>query len=129
MAQRGRKSSLNVVTLDVSTTRSRLTAPSVLTKAEAKFFVEAAAANPHLRPADAPLLAAYAQAMVKTYRMARQSDTASWEKSARVAMALATKLRITAQAQVHPESAGRKRPHSPPSYYETETMEPDDERR
>jgi hypothetical protein len=127
MLQRGRKSSLNVVTLDVTSTRSRLTAPSLLTKAEAKFFVEVAAVNPHLRPADAPLLAAFAQAMVKTYRLARQSDISAWEKSARVAMALATKLRITAQSQVHPEAAGRKRPHTLPSYYETETMESDNE--
>jgi uncharacterized protein len=125
MIQRGRKSSLNVVALNPTATRPRLTAPSMLTKAEAKLFVETVAANRHLRAADTAMLAAYAQAMIKTFRLARQSDTASWEKSARVAMALATKLRITAQSQVHPESAGRKRQMMPPSYYET--MENDDD--
>jgi hypothetical protein len=40
-------------------------------------------------------------------------------------MALATKLRITAQAQVYPEFAGRKRPLVMPSYYDT--MEANDE--
>lgn len=79
------------------------------------------AVNPHLRLADVALLAAYAQAMTKTYRLARQSDPASvssWEKSARMAMSLATKLRVTAQSQVHPETAGRKRQQLPPSYYD-----------
>jgi hypothetical protein len=83
MLQRGRKSSLNVIALDATTTRPKLTAPKLLTKAEAQLFKETAAVNPHLRLADKALLAAYAQAMVKTYRLARQSDTSAWEKSAR----------------------------------------------
>ena len=130
MLQRGRKSAANVVAVDAIASRPRLTAPKLLTKAEAALFNQTAAVNPHLRPADTALLAAYAQAMAKGYRLARQSDpaaVASWEKVMRVAMALATKLRITAQAQVHPESAGRKRPMVMPSYYDIAAAEVDDE--
>jgi hypothetical protein len=128
MAPRGRKPSLTVVPIELTGARLRLTAPLILTKGERALFAEAAAINPHLRPADAPLLALYAQALAKTYRLARQSDTAavaSWEKSARTTMALARSLRITAQAQVHPETAGRRRQIQQPSFYET--METGDE--
>jgi hypothetical protein len=117
--QRGRKPSLTVVANQLIGARPRLIAPAILTKPEAALFAETAAANPHLRPADGALLAAYAQALVKTYKLARQSDTAAWERTARVALTLATKLRITTQSQVHPETAGRKRQPLPPSYYET----------
>jgi hypothetical protein len=117
--QRGRRPTLTVVPIELTGARPRLTAPALLTKPEAALFAEVAAANPHLRPADGALLAAYAQALVKTYKLARQSDTAAWERTARVALALATKLRITAQAQVHPETAGRRRQIQQPSFYET----------
>lgn len=129
MLQRGRKSTLNLVALDATSPRSRLTAPAILTKAEAKLFNETAISNPHLRPADTQLLAAYAQALAKGYRLARLSDAAavaSWEKVMRVTLSIATKLRLTSQAQVRPEYAGRKRQSMQlPSYYST--AESDDE--
>jgi hypothetical protein len=84
---------MDVVPLDAITTRPKLTAPKLLTKLEQNLFNDTAALNPHLRPADTALLAAYAQAMVKTYRLARQSDAVavvSWEKSARVATGTAS---------------------------------------
>src|SRR6478672_9558846 len=117
--QRGRKPTLTVVPTELTGARPRLTAPSILTKLERDLFADVAAINPHLRPADVPLLAAYAQALHMTYKLARQSDTAAWERSARVAMALARSLRITTQSQVHPETAGRKRQTQQPSFYET----------
>jgi hypothetical protein len=125
MAQRGRKPTLTVVPLDLTGARPRLTAPSILTKGERALFAEVAAINPHLRPADVPLLAAYAQALTKVYKLARQSDAAAWERTARMALALARSLRITSQSQVHPETAGRKRQIQQPSFYET--METGDE--
>ena len=134
MPKRGRPSasSLNVVPLGVPASRPKLSPPSLLTKGERSLFAETTSTNPHLRAADAPLLAAYVQALSKTFRLARRSDPASvaaWEKSARVSISLATKLRITAQSQVHPESAGRQRKNfSPPSFYETQAMaEADDD--
>jgi hypothetical protein len=125
--QRGRKPTLTVVPIELTGARPRLTAPSLLTKGEREIFAEAAAMNPHLRPADSALLAAYAQALAKSYSLAQQSDAiASWEKTTRVVIALARSLRITSKSQVHPEAAGRKRQSLPPSYYET--MESNDDR-
>jgi hypothetical protein len=124
MAQRGRKPNLNVVELGVTTARPRPIAPSILTKAERQLFTETAAAHLHLVPGDAPLLALYVQGLVKVQRLAKKADVAAWEKAVRAVLSMATKLRITPQATVHPESAGRKRPQLPPSYYE---VMPDDE--
>ena len=71
MAKRGRPSaaSLNVVPLGVTPSRPKLNAPALLTKTERALFAETVAHNPHLRTADGPLLAAYAQSLAKTYRM------------------------------------------------------------
>lgn len=109
MAQRGRKSHFNAVSLDVTTARPRLIAPANLTKTEAALFAELAATNPHLKAGDKPLLAIYAQGLIKVQKLARQADTAAWEKAVRACLSMATKLRITPQSTAHPESAGRKR--------------------
>ena len=62
MIQRGRKSSsANIVALPPPT-RSRLTPPTILTVSERKIFIETAAQHPHLKPSDAMVLAAFAQA-------------------------------------------------------------------
>jgi hypothetical protein len=40
---------------------------------------------------------------------------------------LGTKLRVTAQSQVHPEQAGRKRQAMPPSAYDMLALDDSDE--
>jgi hypothetical protein len=119
MAKRGRKSvaSSLVIAFDAAKTRPRLTPPSLLAKAERELFIETANLNPHLRAADAAFLAAYVQALAKTYKLARLTDAASvasWEKTSRVMMSMATKPRITSQAQTNPLTAGRARNNQQP---------------
>jgi hypothetical protein len=126
MAQRGRKSSLNVVPLAVNVGRPQLTAPATLTKPERRLFIEIATANLHLKVGDVPLLAMYVQGLAKVQKLAKQADVAAWEKGVRAVLSMATKLRITPQSTTHPETAARKRAQSPPSYYETMMDEADD---
>jgi hypothetical protein len=52
--------------------RARLNLPSILTASERAQFLELAAANPHLRQTDAPLLAAYTQALSKTHWLGKK---------------------------------------------------------
>jgi hypothetical protein len=110
MAQRGRKSAAaNLTPLPTTGTRSKLIAPAILTTSEKATFTELANANPHLTTSDAPLLATYAQALNKTHRLGRTKDLAGWEKAAKLALALARSLRLTAQAGNDPKSVARAR--------------------
>jgi hypothetical protein len=112
MAQRGRQSAaaLSVVRLAPKRARPRLTAPSSLTKAEQSIFDAIASDNDHLTPTDSAMLAAYAQAALKTFKLAREKGAVQdWERAARVMAMLGTKLRITAQAAVDPKTLGRRR--------------------
>jgi len=108
MIQRGRKSSTsNVVPLQP--TRSRLTPPSILTAAERAIFIETAIQHSHLKPGDAMVLAAFAQASVRSFKLAKKEDTAAWEKSVRAMLALARSLRLTPISSARPEALGRSR--------------------
>ncbi len=95
--------------------RSRLTAPEFLKTDERALFNELATLNAHLTPSDTAMLAAYCQAIGKTHRLARQKDIAPWEKCARVAMAMARSLRLTAISGTHPERLSRQRRDARPS--------------
>ena len=106
----GRKGSFDsIVPIDAKSTRSRPTAPSSLTKAEAATFNELAAVNRHLTQTDAPLLAAFAQAVAKASKLAKAQDVQSWERACRVMLALARSLRLTPQSTTDPQAIGRRR--------------------
>ena len=78
MAQRGRKSSAsNIISLDVTGAQPPLKPPTLLTKSERVLFIECAQLNPHLVEGDIQMLAAYAQALAKTYELAKKNDAAS----------------------------------------------------
>lgn len=126
MTQRGRKSATgNVVALRPTGSGPRLTPPSLLSNQEAQLFSELAAAAPHLSSTDTPILTSYVLAISKSNELSRSHDTASWEKTVRVMMALARTLRLTAQSLVDPKTAFRKRP-PPPSFYDVMPLDDDD---
>jgi hypothetical protein len=119
MIQRGRKSSSsNIVTLSPAATRLRLTAPATLTANERAIFIETAAQHPHLKPGDAMVLAAFAQASARSFKLAKKEDTAAWEKSVRAMLALARSLRLTPISGTRAETLGRKRDQQTTSYYD-----------
>ena len=110
MAQRGRRSSTsNIVALAPTGTRSRLTPPAFLSTVEVTMFADLAAHNRHLTSTDVALLAGYVQALGKMHKMAKKSEIADWERAARVALALGTKLRLTPQSTTDPQTIGRRR--------------------
>ena len=129
--KRGPKSAaeLNVVKLDLTNTRPKITPPSSLNAAEKALFNEVVRNNAHLLPGDALLIGAFVQALAKANKLAKKSDAASiasWEKVSRVMIALATKLRLTQQAKTHHITAGRAAANaSPVSYYDR--MDQDDD--
>jgi hypothetical protein len=101
--------------------RAKLTPTAPLNKAERALFVATVSVHPHLRPADAACLTAFAQAMCNAYALSKKNDAqsiSSWEKVSRVAAMWAVKLRITTQSQVLPDMAGRKRANASESYYD-----------
>lgn len=55
------------------------------------------------------VLAAFAQASVRSFRLAKKEDTAAWEKSVRAMLALARSLRLTPISSARPEALGRSR--------------------
>jgi hypothetical protein len=118
MIQRGRKSSnaKNIVALPTPS-RPRLTAPKTLTAGERAIFNETAAQHPHLKPGDAMILAAFVQASVRSFKLAKRNDTKAWEQAVRAMLALARSLRLTPISGTRAETLGRKRDQSL-SYYD-----------
>jgi hypothetical protein len=108
MRQRGRKSAANLVTFPAIEHRSRLEPPPSLSEAERSLFTELAAQATHLKPADAPLLASLAQAILLSRQLARDpARVADWEKAVRAQAMLSTKLRMTPQSRTDSRAAGR----------------------
>jgi phage terminase small subunit len=91
---------------------------------ERLLFMETAATHRHLTAGDQAMLAAFAQASVKSRKLAKKPDTQAWERATRVMAMLATKLRLTPQATSDPQKLGRKR--SPPTSYYDEMSDDDD---
>jgi hypothetical protein len=119
MAQRGRKSTLKLVTPGLTGASSRLNPPAILSSTQRLTFIQLAAANTHLTPSDSLPLAAYVQAITQATRLGRTKDIANWERSVRVALALGRSLRLTAQSSTDPQSVARRRRDSTPtSYYD-----------
>ncbi len=128
----------NVLALDLSKARPCLISPTPLTKAEARIFATTAQLNPHLVEADAALLAAYSQALIKGYRLAKRDDAAavkSWDQVSRVVLAMSRALRLAPIHNVHPETSGRRRrdaridkkPWAEPPYSADEIDDGDDD--
>jgi hypothetical protein len=110
----------------IDASRFRLRPPKSLTKAEQEVFAELAAQASHLRPADAPLLASLAQAILLSRKLARDPSKAKeWDRTARTQMALTRALRMTPQSRIDARAAGRQ--HSSPSYYDIMRTQQDDE--
>jgi hypothetical protein len=109
MRQRGRKSAANLVTFPAIEHRSRLEPPPSLSQAEQEVFTELASHVTHLRPADVPLLASLAQAILLSRQLARDpARVADWEKATRAQAMLSTKLRLTPQSRTDSRAAGRR---------------------
>jgi hypothetical protein len=94
-----------------------------LTKSERDQFAELATQAAHLRPADAPLLAALAQTILLARKLARDpSKVSEWEKAVRAQAMLSRSLRMTPQSRIDARAAGRG-PLSQPSAYDRIRME------
>jgi hypothetical protein len=107
----------NVVPLNPSHSRVRLTPLGKLTRAERRIFDHAAITNPHLKPADVVLLEGFAMAVCRT-AAAKKKNCQYWDMESRVMLTYATKLRLTPQASVEPRTAARRRAEAPGSYYD-----------
>jgi hypothetical protein len=105
-----RKSADSNNAIRVATTqRPPLIPPKFLTSAERTIFIELAAQNQHLTPTHAPLLALYAQGVLKTSQMSREADINAWTKVGRMSLALARSLRLTVQSSTRPEKVSGQR--------------------
>jgi len=115
--QPGRRSAaaLSVLPLGGSRSRPKLTPIGSLTKNERRAFDHTARQNPHLAPADIPMLELYSMAYCRAVAAKRKGPQV-WEREARVVMALGTKLRLTPQATTEPRTAARRRAEQAFSY-------------
>jgi hypothetical protein len=119
MKQRGRKSAAQLALRVIEAPRPRPEPPRGLTNAEQTLFSEIAVHAPHLTPSDAPLLASFVQATLMSRRSAHDpARLDAWERSTRLQASLATKLRLTAQARIDPQTLGRQRPQTGPFPWE-----------
>jgi hypothetical protein len=86
-------------------------------------FVELASHATHLKPADAVMLASYAQSIVLCRKLGRDPNKADlWQKMVRAQMALARSLRMTPQSRTDSRAAGRRQDDGPISHYEEMRM-------
>jgi hypothetical protein len=103
--QPGRKSAASLE-LKLASNRTRPKPDPTLQPQEQTIFNEVVAGNPHLLEGDGLLLSLYARALSKAMR---SRDVAGFERAARVALTIATKLRLTPQASCEPKTVGRMR--------------------
>jgi hypothetical protein len=86
-----------------------------LTTLQQTTFRAVLADNPHLGPADMPLLTLYVLTVSKAARLAKgKGDALSFERLTRLAVTLATKMRITAQSNIDPQTLGRRKKDARP---------------
>jgi hypothetical protein len=110
-----RKSSAALSVVPIVVARPALHPPPSLTEPEREVFTELAAQATHLKPADVPLLASLAQAILLSRQLARDpARVADWEKAVRAQAMLSTKLRMTPQSRTDSRAAGRQQPPSGP---------------
>jgi len=102
MTKPGRKSvaevEVNAFKLATSSSQPPPTPPEILSSEEQALFKQLRAANPHITESDVPMLIAYVQAISMTHRLGCGDDVLNWERAVRATMALATKLKLTPQA-------------------------------
>jgi hypothetical protein len=114
MRQRGRKSAALLAIPAIEAPRPRPEPPPGLTKTERTLFTEIVDTAPHLRPSDASLLASFVQATLMSRRSARDpARIDAWEKATRLQVSLATRLRLSAQSRIDPQTLGRQQPPGP----------------
>ena len=119
MKQRGRKPASVVTFPVIEAPRPPIEPPRSLVKSERALFIELAANAQHLTQTDAPLLASYVQATLASHKSARDPRKANiWERATRLQAMLATKLRLTAQSRIDPQTLGRMKllPEGPPPW-------------
>jgi hypothetical protein len=102
MAKTGEKSAAEVemtaFKLATSSPQPPPTAPEILSPEEQALFKQLRSSNPHITESDVPMLIAYCQAISMTHRLGCGDDVLNWERAVRATMALATKLKLTPQA-------------------------------
>jgi hypothetical protein len=131
MIQRGRKSAAaaSVAQLAATPRRPRLTPPPTLSTEEQSTFNALLSDNPHLSKSDELLLTLYVLTLSKAAKLARGKDVAAWEKAVRLALTVATKLRVTPQSVQSPQVLGRRKadnrsfPEQPPWYADLDEIE------
>jgi hypothetical protein len=116
----------NVVPLDASKSRPKLTPIGSLTANERRVFDHTARENRHLKRADIPMLELYATAYSRAVA-AKRKGVQQWERESRVMMAFGTKLRLTPQATTEPRTVARRRAEQPVSYYDRMNQEKEPE--
>jgi hypothetical protein len=92
MAKTGEKSAA-----EVEMTAFKLATSSPQPEEQA-LFKQLRSSNPHITESDVPMLIAYCQAISMTHRLGCGDDVLNWERAVRATMALATKLKLTPQA-------------------------------
>jgi len=109
MKQRGRKS-VNLLALPIDASPPRLSAPKDLTKIERSLFDFIVDASPplHFAVSDTPLLVSYVQATLMARSVAKPpTKLAEFERVVRLQAMLATKLRLSPQTRLNPETLAR----------------------
>jgi hypothetical protein len=112
--QRGRKSANNLALFPGATLADRIAAPNNLSATERLTFDQVVANAPrnHFTKNDAPLLAAYVQALTLTQHYAKKARTdhtfsKPHNQAAKTVAMLAMKLRLAPQSRVTVRTAGR----------------------
>jgi hypothetical protein len=96
--------------------RSALSPVVRLNQLERSIFNLTVTRSPHLRPADAVMLTAYARAAARVLRADNKADgDADLEKRTRVMALLARSLRLTPQSAADAKTVGRRRRDARPS--------------
>jgi hypothetical protein len=86
-----------------------LSSPEQLTKPQQAIFNLTVAKHGHLKAGDVMMIAAFAIATSKVFELAKTDDIAGFDKVCRLQAMYATRLRISPQACVDPQSIGRRR--------------------
>ena len=110
MAKTGKKSAaeleMTAFKLASSSPQPPPTPPEILSPEEQALFKQLRGANPHITESDVPMLVAYCQAISMTHRLGRGDDVLNWERAVRATMAIATKLKLTPQADRRVDRTG-----------------------
>jgi hypothetical protein len=125
LQKRGRKTAGHLQGMALNGDPPRLEPPPHLSEPERQLFAELIAVSPaqQFAPSDAPLLAAYVQAIVLGRGAFKKAATDPqqlhvWEKATRVAGTLATRLRLSPHSRTDPKVITRHQPRQPMSHYE-----------